>query len=128
MKKLKVTVTLALIFVVFTLLYFPNTALAEKAGFCMCPSFQTVDVSSGGTAFFFICDLDGSSSVRIEVQVSGSYVTVSGLSSITTTGVYTRTALQMQNQFGNLTNANWRVTDNGGFNHSSSTSLITIQD
>jgi len=123
----KITGAIALILAVFSLFYFSNTAMASKAAIEAGPSSQTVDLSSKIDASFNITNLDGASSVRVDLRMgSGPFVIVTGLSDITSTDNYSRTAQQMVDQFG-YGEGQWKVVDNGQFNHESSLKDLTIQ-
>jgi hypothetical protein len=125
----KVTGILAIILAVFSMLYLSNTAFADKAAISVGPNKMTVDVSLGTGAGFIVSDLDNALSLRIEVKPvgSGSYQTVTGLSNISATGTYTRTALEMQSQFGNGS-FTWKAVDNGSSSHESAEKELEIQD
>jgi hypothetical protein len=88
-----------------------------------------VDVSLGTGANFIVSDLDGATSLSIQVKPvgSGSYQTVTSLGNITTTGTYQRTASEMQSQFGNGS-FTWRALDNFNSSHVSAEKELVIQD
>ena len=125
----KATGILAIVLVVFSMLYLSNTALASKAAISVSPKTQVTDVSLGTLANFTVSDLDGATSVSIQVKPvgSGSYQTITGLSNIVATGNYTKTALEMQGQFGNGS-FTWRALDNFNSSHVSAEKELVIQD
>lgn len=125
----KLTGIFVLVLALFSMFYYSNTALANKAVIPVSPAKQTIDVSLGIGASFTISGLDGASSVSILVKPvsSGSYQTVTGLGNLTSANTYTRTALQMQTQFGNGS-FYWKVVDDFNPSHESAVKELEIQD
>lgn len=119
----------ALILALFSVFYLSNTALAGKATIPVSPNKQTIDVSLGTGGSFTISGLDGATNVSVQVKPvgSGSYQPVTTLGSIIATGTYSRSASDMQTQFGNGS-FYWKVVDNFNPTHESDVKELEIQD
>lgn len=116
----KLTSITALAAVIFALFYFTNTANAEKAAWGFTVS---------GQVSFNITDMDGATSVKVEVRNQATldpYQTVTSLGNITTTGNYTRTAQQMYDQFGSYGSFYARLMDNNNSSHYSHEVSFTL--
>lgn len=122
---------LALVLVVFSTLFLSTDAFAGKAAKVAAgPQTQTVDVSSGVHASFNITNLNGATQVKIQLQrnIFEPYADVTGLTNITATGSYSRTAEEMQSQFGNFSGGLWKVVVLQGSGEDSDPMSITVQD
>lgn len=91
------------------------------------PSEQRISLSVGGNVIFKVGDLDGSSNVRLEYKpiAFGSFITIPGFGSITSTGIYQKSMIEIQTLFG-LGLFVWRATDNDNPNHFSQNNLLIV--
>lgn len=117
---MKKTFFAAVLITAISLVYFTNTANAKKASFGF-------SISSPYT--FNFTSMDGASSVCIEAATSGGmgtpYIVVTGFSSLTSPGSYSRTAEEMQSQFGSG-NFQARIRDNNNSSHVSQIEYFSI--
>ncbi|MCI0448388.1 MAG: hypothetical protein L0Y79_01215 [Chlorobi bacterium] len=116
----KIAGAIGLVLAVFSLFFFSDTVIADKADYGFSIPCQYC---------FSFTSMDGAGSVRIEVKpISGStYETINGLDDITSPGNYHRTTQEMYNQFGCCPGEYVaRVNDNGQFNHFSKDIQFTM--
>lgn len=100
-------------------LYFTNSANAEKASFGFSIPCQYC---------FSFTSMDGATSVSIEARSQASlnpYVVIGPYNNVTSAGNYTRTASEMQTQFGNGS-FYARIRDNNNSSHVSQDEPFSI--
>lgn len=91
------------------------------------PVEQRIFLSIGSNAIFKIGDLDGSPSIRLEYKpfANGNYITFPGYNSISSTGVYQISTIELQTILG-IGIFVWRAVDNSNPNHFSSNNLLIV--